>query len=360
MSGYSVAIVGVTGAVGTELLQCLERRNFPISEIRLLASKRSVGSTVRFRNAERLVEELAEPSLKGVDIAFFAVDNETARTYVPIAVRHGAVVIDNSSAYRLSPDIPLIIPEINPEAVRRHKGLIANPNCCAIIAITPLWPIHKKYKIRRLIISTYQAASGAGAPAMNELRESTKAFLEGQTYTPKVLPHPYAFNVFNHDSAVDLDSGYNGEELKIVAETRKIFSDPHIAISATCVRVPVLRAHAESLTFECVNPISPADVRALLEDAPGVKVVDDRRKNYFPMPIDASNQDKILVGRIRQDTSDPSGRSISMFVAGDQLLKGAALNAVQIAELFCAQKNSAAQTNKNEVLNATRQSLKTI
>ncbi len=341
-SGYSVAIVGVTGAVGTELLQCLERRDFPVSSIRLLASRRSVGTSVRFRGVDQAVEELTEQSLKGVEFAFFAVDNETARTFVPVAVRHGAVVIDNSSAYRLSPDIPLIVPEINPDAVRRHKGLIANPNCCAIIAITPLWTIHKKYKIRRLIISTYQAASGAGAPAMNELRESTKAFLAGEAYTPKVLPHPYAFNVFNHDSAVDLESGYNGEELKIVSETRKIFSDPNIAISATCVRVPVLRAHAESLTFECDTPVSPADVRGLLHNAPGVKVVDDRQKNYFPMPVDASNQDKILVGRIRQDTSDPSGRSISMFVAGDQLLKGAALNAVQIAELLCSQQAPAA------------------
>jgi len=342
ISKYAVAIVGVTGAVGTELLHCLERRDFPVSSIRLLASRRSVGTSVRFRGVEQAVEELTEQSLKGVEFAFFAVDNETARTFVPVAVRHGAVVIDNSSAYRLSPDIPLIVPEINPDAVRRHKGLIANPNCCAIIAITPLWPVHKKYKIRRLIISTYQAASGAGAPAMNELRESTRAFLAGEAYTPKVLPLPYAVNVFNPDSAVDLESGYNGEELKIISETRKIFSDPDIAISATCVRVPVLRAHAESLTFECASPVSPADVRALLQNAPGVRVVDDRQKNYFPMPVDASNQDKILVGRIRQDTSDPSGRSIAMFVAGDQLLKGAALNAVQIAELLCSQEAPAA------------------
>ena len=286
------------------------------------------------------MEELTEQSFKGIEIAFFAVDNQTARTFVPVAVREGAVVIDNSSAYRLSPDIPLIVPEINPDDIRRHKGLIANPNCCTIIGITPLWPIHKKFKIRRLIMSTYQAASGAGAPAMQELRDATKAFLAGEVYTPKVLPHPCAFNVFNHDSAVDLESGYNGEELKIVAETRKIFSDLNIAISATCVRVPVLRAHSESLTFECASRISPAEVRALLEDAPGVKVVDDRQTNYFPMPVDASNRDEILVGRIRQDTSDPSGRSISMFVVGDQLLKGAALNAVQIAELLALQETS--------------------
>ena len=340
MSGHSVAIVGATGAVGAELLLCLERRQFPVSSIRLLASKRSSGTALRFRGADHAVEELTEQSFKGIEIAFFAVDNQTARTFVPVAVRAGVVVIDNSSAYRLSPDIPLIVPEINPDDIRRHKGLIANPNCCTIIGITPLWPIHKKFKIRRLIMSTYQAASGAGAPAMQELRDATKAFLAGETYTPKVLPHPYAFNVFNHDSAVDLESGYNGEELKIVAETRKIFCDPHIAISATCVRVPVLRAHAESLTFECASRITPAEVRALLEDAPGLKVVDDRQRNYFPMPVDASSRDEILVGRIRQDTSDLNGRSISMFVVGDQLLKGAALNAVQIAELLCEQEGS--------------------
>ena len=337
MSGHSVAIVGATGAVGAELLQCLERRRFPVSNVGLLASKRSVGTSLRFCGTDHPVEELTEQSFKGIEIAFFAVDNQTARTFVPVAMRAGAIVIDNSSAYRLSADIPLIVPEINPEEIRRHKGLIANPNCCTIIGITPLWPIHKKFKIRRLIMSTYQAASGAGSPAMQELRDATKAFLAGEVYTPKVLPHPYAFNVFNHDSAVDLESGYNGEELKIVAETRKIFSDPHIAISATCVRVPVLRAHAESLTFECASRVTPAEVRAMLEDAPGVKVVDDRQKNYFPMPVDASNRDEILVGRIRQDTSDSNGRSISLFVVGDQLLKGAALNAVQIAELLVAE-----------------------
>jgi aspartate-semialdehyde dehydrogenase len=227
-----------------------------------------------------------------------------------------------------------VIPEINPEAIRDHKGIIANPNCSTIIAIVPLWPIHQKNKIRRLIASTYQAASGAGAAAMEELTESTRAYLNGEPYKNTILPHPYAFNLFNHNSKMDLESGYNEEEIKMVKETRKIFADPDIRVSATCVRVPVLRAHSESLTIECERPIAPAEVRGMLCGAPGVKIVDDREKNYFPMPKDASGQGDVLVGRIRQDTSDPSGHSISLFVAGDQLLKGAALNAVQIAEVM--------------------------
>jgi len=241
-------------------------------------------------------------------------------------------VVDNSSAFRMDPAVPLVIPEINPEAILNHKGIIANPNCSTIIAIVPLWPIHKVNPIRRLIASTYQAASGAGQAAMDELVESTRAYLDGKTYANTVLPHPYAFNLFSHNSKMDPATGYNEEETKMLNETRKIFGDDSIRISATCVRVPVLRAHCESLNIECEKPITPADVTELLAGAPGVKLVDDLAKNYFPMPKDASGQDPILVGRIRQDVSDPSGHSIAMFVAGDQLLKGAALNAVQIAE----------------------------
>jgi aspartate-semialdehyde dehydrogenase len=232
----------------------------------------------------------------------------------------------------MDPNVPLVIPEINPEAIAKHKGIIANPNCSTIIAITPLWPIHKKNRIKRLIASTYQAASGAGAAAMEELRASTEAYIKGETYKNTVLPHPYAFNLFSHNSKIDPANGYNEEEMKMVKETRKIFGDPDIRISATCVRVPVLRAHCEALTIECERPISPKDIHEILADAPGVKIVDDPVKNYFPMPKDASGQGDILVGRIRQDISDPTGHSINMFVAGDQLLKGAALNAVQIAE----------------------------
>jgi aspartate-semialdehyde dehydrogenase len=234
----------------------------------------------------------------------------------------------------MDPRVPLIVPEINAAAITAHQGIIANPNCTAIIAITPLWPVHKRNRIRRLLLASYQAASGAGAAAMEELRESTRAYLDGRDYTPRVLPHPYAFNVFSHNTGIDPASGYNDEEIKVREETRKIFDDPQIRVSATCIRVPVLRAHSVAVDFECEQPVTAAEVRALMQDAPGVKLVDDPEHNYFPMPRDASGQDAILVGRIRQDLSDPSGRSIALFVAGDQLLKGAALNAVQIAEAW--------------------------
>jgi aspartate-semialdehyde dehydrogenase len=232
--------------------------------------------------------------------------------------------------------VPLVVPEINREAIFTHQGIIANPNCSAIISITPLWPVHKRNRIKRMIISTYQAASGAGAAAMEELRESTRAYLEGRKFEHKVLPHPYAFNAFSHNTKIDPKTGHNEEETKVIHETRKIFGDPSIAIGITCVRIPVLRAHCVSVTFECEKPISPDEVRAIISNAPGCRVVDDQERNYFPMPVDASGKDEILVGRIRRDLSDATGRSISLFSAGDQLRKGAALNAVQIAEELLA------------------------
>ncbi len=329
-----VAIVGATGAVGVELIECLERRNFPLSELRLFASARSAGKTLPFRGKAVTVRELTEDSFGGVNIALFSAGGSTSKRFGPIAARAGAVVVDNSSAFRMDAAVPLVVPEINPEAVRQHHGIIANPNCSTIISITPLWPVHRRNRIRRLIVATYQAASGAGAAAMEELRESTRAHLEGRPYQNTVLPHPYAFNLFSHNSKIDPANGYNEEEMKVVRETHKIFGDADIRIAATCVRVPVLRAHCVAIYFECERPITPAEVHDIVKDAPGVKVVDDVERNYFPMPKDASGQDPILVGRIRQDISDPSGRSIAMFVAGDQLLKGAALNAVQIAELL--------------------------
>jgi aspartate-semialdehyde dehydrogenase len=234
----------------------------------------------------------------------------------------------------MDPDVPLAVPEINGRRIAEHKGIIAVPNCSAITALMPLWPIHRQNRIKRMIISTYQAASGAGAAAMDELVASTRASLAGESYAPKVLPHPYAFNVFNHDTKIDPETGYNEEETKVIKETRKIFEDDRIAIGITCVRVPVLRAHSQAITFECEKPISEGDVRDILAHAPGVKIVDDRIKNHFPMPIEASGQDDVLVGRIRRDLSNPSGHSISLFVAADQVLKGAALNAIQIAELL--------------------------
>jgi aspartate-semialdehyde dehydrogenase len=327
-----VAIAGATGAVGVELLGCLERRNFPVAELRLFASARSAGKTLQFRGKPVTVRELTEDGLEGVNIGLFSAGSSTSKRFAPVAVRKGAVVVDNSSAFRMDSDVPLVVPEINAGAISEHKGIIANPNCAAIISITPLWPIHRANRIRRLIISTYQAASGAGAAAMEELRESTRAYLENREYRNTVLPHPYAFNLFSHNTRIDPATGYNEEETKVMQESRKIFGDSQMRIAATCVRVPVLRAHCVSLTFECERPLNPAQVREILGSAPGVKLVDDPEKNYFPMPKDASGQDPILVGRIRQDLSDPTGHSIAMFVAGDQLLKGAALNAVQIAE----------------------------
>jgi aspartate-semialdehyde dehydrogenase len=264
----------------------------------------------------------------------FSAGGAQSKRFAPAAVRHGTVVVDNSSAFRMDPGVPLVVPEINPEALREHKGIIANPNCSTIISITPLWPIHKVNRINRMIVATYQAASGAGAAAMEELRESTRAYLEGREYKNTVLPHPYAFNLFSHNSKIDPSNGYNEEEIKVMRETHKIYGDSSIRVAATCVRVPVLRAHSIAINFECERPITPAQVRDIVQTAPGVKLVDDVERNYFPMPKDASGQDPILVGRIRQDLSDPSGRSIALFVAGDQLLKGAALNAVQIAELL--------------------------
>jgi aspartate-semialdehyde dehydrogenase len=329
-----VAIVGATGAVGVELIRCLEQRNFPSKELRLFASARSAGQRLPFRGESLLVQELTESSFAGVDVALFSAGSSISKRFAAIAVRAGATVVDNSSAFRMDANVPLVVPEINPQSLHNHGGIIANPNCCAIISITPLWPIHQVNRIERLQLSTYQAASGAGAAAMEELRESTRAYLEGRSFAHRVLPHPYAFNLFSHNTRIDPLSGYNEEELKVIQETRKIFADPQIRVSATCVRVPVLRAHAMAITIECARPITAATVREIVAGAPGVKLVDDPERNYYPMPQDATGRDLILVGRIRQDLSDPSGRSVSLFVAGDQLLKGAALNAVQIAELL--------------------------
>ena len=329
-----VAIVGATGAVGVELIRCLERRNFPLAALRLFASARSAGKTLAYRGAALPVEELTEERFRGVDIALFSAGKAISKQFAPLAVAAGAVVVDNSSAFRRDPAVPLVVPEINPQALEGHRGIIANPNCSTIIAITPLWAVHRHNPIRRMILATYQAASGGGAAAMEELSESTRAYLEGRPYEPRVLPHPYAFNLFSHNSPIDAESGYNEEELKAVHETRKIYGDAAIRVTATCVRVPVLRAHSIAINIECERPITPAEVRALMTDAPGVRLVDEPGRNHFPMPVEASGGDPILVGRIRADISDPSGRSVALFVAGDQLLKGAALNAVQIAELL--------------------------
>jgi aspartate-semialdehyde dehydrogenase len=332
----AVAIVGATGAVGVELLRVLEQRRFPLSALRLLASPRSAGKSLAFGGAPFTVEALGPHSFEGIDIALFSAGAATAHAHAPRAVAAGAIVVDNSSAFRMDPGVPLVVPEINPAALGAHRGIIANPNCVAIVAAMALWPIHRANPIRRIVMATYQSASGAGAAAMAELRQSTAAYLADEAFTPTVLPHPYAFNLFSHNAPIDPATGYNGEETKVMNETRKIFGAPDLRIGITCIRVPVLRAHSMALTIECARPITPDDARALLSHAPGVCVVDDVETNTFPMPVDASGRDDVLVGRIRRDVSDPTGHSLALFAAGDQLLKGAALNAVQIAERVLA------------------------
>ena len=328
----TVAIVGATGAVGVELIRCLEARDFPASSLKLLASARSAGKTLPYRGQDLPVEVLGDGSFHGVELALFAADAETATTYAPIAVAAGAVVIDNSSAFRMDLDCPLVLPEVNLETLAWHRGIIANPNCTAIITCMAVAPLQRRFGLRRLQLSTYQAASGAGAPAMAELLASTQAYLNGELFTPKALKHPYAFNLFSHDSEIDVASGYNGEEQKVMAEARRLLSAANLPIGVTSVRVPVLRAHAIAISAELDAPVAPAAVRDCLAEAPGVRVIDDRAGNHFPMPVEAQNQGDVLVGRIRRDLGDPTGRSVALFVAGDQLLKGAALNAVQIAE----------------------------
>src|SRR3974390_156298 len=300
-----VAIAGVTGAVGAEFVATMDRRAFRAGKLKALASPRPAGKTSRFRGHEIVIEELTERSFEGVDIALFSAGGSISRKFAPIAVRAGAVVIDNSSAFRMDADVPLVIPEINAHRIREHKGIIANPNCAAITALVPLWPIHRQNRIKRVIIATYQAASGAGAAAMEELLESTRANLEGRAFAPRVMPHTSAFNLFSHNTAIDPDTGYNDEETKVINEARKILEDDRIGVGVTCIRVPVLRAHCEAITFECENPITEDDVRGMLSGAPGVRIVDDRAKNHFPMPIHASGQDDVLVGRLRGALSRP-------------------------------------------------------
>ena len=329
---FNVAIVGATGAVGVELMECLERRNFPVRSLKLLASPRSAGRTYSFQGRQVAVEALTAESFTGVDIALFSAGASISREFAPIAAAKGCVVVDNSSAFRMQPEIPLVVPEVNGRLLGEQPRIVANPNCVAAIAVMALAPLNANNTVQRVIGATYQSASGAGAAAMAELEQSTAAYLAGEAFEPKVLPHPYAFNLFSHNAGIDAETGYNGEELKAMEEIRKIMSAPDLRLSFTCVRVPVLRAHSMSLTVEFENPITPQEAEEWLAAAPGVKLVNDALRNHFPMPNEASGGDDVLVGRIRTDLSDPTGRTLSIFVVGDQLLKGAALNAVQIAE----------------------------
>ena len=332
----SVAIVGVTGAVGQEMVRCLEQSCINVAALKPIASTRSAGKRLQFKDQDLIISALEETSFEGIDFVLSAASSELAKKFVPDALRAGATVIDNSSAFRMKDDIPLVVPEINGDLLTGDENCVANPNCVAAIISMAIWPLFKLSEVKRLIASTYQAASGAGAAAMDELVEGTRAHLADKPFEPAVLKHPYAFNIFSHDSVLDVQSGYNDEEMKVVAETRKILGRPNLGIGITCIRVPVLRAHCMSLTIEFAENVSADDARAVLKKSPGIRVIDDRANNHFPMPAEGTGCTDILVGRVRQDLSDPSGRSLCLFVCGDQLLKGAAYNAVQIAEMLAA------------------------
>lgn len=326
----SVGIVGATGAVGKELLQILDQRQFPIKEVRAFASSRSAGSFVEFQSATLTVEGLQEDRFAGLDIVFFSAGAARSKEWAPIAVRASALVIDNSSAFRMDEGVPLIIPEINWNSVKPESRILAVPNCTAIVLLMAIAPLRALGKIKRIIVSTYQSASGAGAAAMEELRSQTASFLHGEEAIPVVFPHPYAFNLFSHNTQIN-DAGYNEEESKVIEESRKILGQADLKVNVTCIRVPVLRAHSESITVEFEGQAPSEDsVREVLSKAPGVRVVDDRAGNHFPMPLEASGGDDVLVGRIRKDLSNEN--ALCLFACGDQLRKGAALNAVQIAE----------------------------
>lgn len=327
----TVAVIGATGAVGAEMLRCLEASTINTGTLKAFASERSAGKRFKFRGRDVEMQVLTDDAFRGVDIALFASETDISKQYVPIAAAAGAYAIDNSSAFRMDASVPLVVPEVNGDLIRPSQKIYANPNCVAAIMVMALWPLHQAGKLKRVIASTYQSASGAGRPAMDELEEATRAYLKGEAYQPRVLPHPYAFNLFSHNTAIGED-GYNGEEQKVVKELRKIMGLPELRVGVTCVRVPVLRAHSMAITAEFADRVSVDAARALLAKAPGVKVVDDRARNHFPMPVESSGQNDVLVGRIREDISDPSGHSLALFISGDQLLKGAALNAVQIAE----------------------------
>ncbi len=334
--GLSVAIVGATGAVGQEFLRLFDLRDFPVRDLRLLASKRSEGKTSTFKGVEYTIHEAKSDSFENVDVAFFSAGASRSRELVPHALKAGALVVDNSSAFRTDPNIPLVVPEINLDAVGASDRLVAVPNCSAIILLMAVNPLRKLGTIDRLIVSTYQSASGGGAGMMRLLEDETKALVLGTELPPSPLSTRYAYNLFSHNTPID-DSGYNEEESKVIFESRKILSMPELKVNVTCVRVPVLRAHTETVTIEFEGDApSLEDVRSVLESSPGVRVVDDRSGNRFPTPLDASGQDNVLVGRIRQDLSNP--KAICFMVSGDQLLKGAALNAVQIAEAVLARE----------------------
>ena len=326
-----VAIAGATGAVGTEFLKLLEARDFPMKSLRLLASSRSAGSKLKFRGENLEVEELTPKSFKGIDIAFFSAGGSRSKEFAPHAVDSGAVVIDNSSAFRMDEKVPLVVPEINPKQAFEHQGLIANPNCSTIQMVVALNPIHRAANIQRVVVSTYQAVSGAGASAMEELKQQLRAWANDEPMKQEVFPTQIAFNLFPHIDVFQ-DNGYTKEEMKMVHETRKIMNAPNMQISATCVRVPVLRAHSEAVWVETEKPLSESEARELFEKEPGIVVQDERESGGYPTPWHITETQETYVGRIRKDISHPNG--LTFWVVADQLYKGAALNAIQIAEVL--------------------------
>ncbi len=330
---FNVAVAGATGAVGNQMLACLEERDFPVDNLKLLATARSAGRKMRFKGEEIPVEELTEASFKGIDIGIFSAGGAVSQEFAPLAARHGCVVVDNSAAWRMDPDVPLVVPEVNPQAIAGYtgKGIIANPNCSTIQMVVALAPIQKEVGIKRIVVSTYQAVSGTGKKAIDELHNQTKAMLNFIEPETKVYAHRIAFNCLPHID-VFLENGYTKEEMKMVDETRKIFEDNEIGVTATAVRVPVFFSHSESVNIETRQAITPEQVRALLNDAPGVRVADDPSRNLYPMAIDAAGKDETLVGRIRADESIANG--INLWIVADNIRKGAATNAVQIAEIL--------------------------
>ncbi|MCC6543560.1 MAG: aspartate-semialdehyde dehydrogenase [Nitrospirae bacterium] len=338
---YTVAVVGATGAVGKEMIQVLEERNFPVRTLRLFASERSAGETLTFLNRELTVELLQENIFNDIDIALFSAGEQISLQFAPVAARAGVVVIDNSSAFRMNPDVPLVVPEVNPAAVMRHKGIIANPNCSTIQMVVALKPLHDKARIKRIVVTTFQSVSGKGKEAMDELFEQTKSLLSFQEIKAEVFPHQIAFNCLPHIDSF-LDNGYTKEEMKMVNETRKIFEDDSIRITATTVRVPVYVGHSESVNIETEEHISANEARAILSEASGVIVYDDPKRNIYPLPVDSAGRDEVFVGRIREDESVPNG--LNLWVVADNLRKGAATNAVQIAEILTGKLNQAEAT----------------
>jgi aspartate-semialdehyde dehydrogenase len=331
LKSYNVAIVGATGLVGQEFMKVLLQRKFPVASLRLLASDRSAGRRLSFNGGEFVVEETALTSFKNIDLALFSAGTEISTRFAPVAAEAGTVVVDNSAAWRMDESVPLVVPEVNPDDVMKHKGIIANPNCSTIQMVVALYPIHKVNPIKRIIVSTYQSVAGAGTPAMEELSAQTKAVLEGKAVVPHVFPHQIAFNMLP-EIDVFRDDGYTKEEWKMVNETRKIMHAPQIMVSATCVRVPVYVGHSEAVNVELTHKMTADQARQLLIGAPGVNVLDDPTVSHYPHPWMAAGQDDVWVGRIREDISCPNG--LVMWIVSDNVRKGAALNAVQIAELL--------------------------